>query len=536
MKPIRNLGIVTQFPIASAVAAALGLSAFAALPAHAVHVNPNGMGQVLIYPYYTVRNNFFTALTVTNVQANTKLLKVRFLEARNGRDAFNFNLFLAPNDTWTGAVVATTRGAKLITGDNSCAMPHDLFTETRADSLGLPLNEFKNYQFSGSNVDDPAFTSLDRTREGYFEIVEMAVIDDNDSDDDGVAGFAAAAVAAAAKPGANGFPANCESLFAYSALSNASGRKFADPSAFLLAPPRGGLLGRASLIDAASGANYSYAATALDGWSSRTAYAEPGQVIGATLADAYPPRSMTVTADGMVQAQWSNDARGQRDAVSAALMRASLLNEYVLDNATASQSDWIVTLPTRRHQIEQGVALRPFTAECEPFEVRVFDREGRTRPFQPGAVPLLPPPPAGSLAESVLCNASSVLPFADSARGSLTGSNTLAKLLNYEPGRTGPTIAEFFMSSTTVPGPRSTPGLQGTQGPNGRFSMHFNKPLQALTPLAATLVRSDGSVVSVPGVHRGLPAIGFLLHNYRNAGVASRYGGVMMHKSTALVN
>ena len=103
-------------------------AALAASSAQAVHISPNGTGQVLIFPYYTVRNGFATLLSVTNTQNNTKAVKVRFLEGMNGREVSNFNLFLAPNDTWTGAVVETPSGARIITNDNSCVTPSELFT------------------------------------------------------------------------------------------------------------------------------------------------------------------------------------------------------------------------------------------------------------------------------------------------------------------------------------------------------------------------------------------------------------------------
>ncbi|NMG56927.1 hypothetical protein GPA23_20405, partial [Aromatoleum aromaticum] len=34
--------------------------------AHAVHVNPDGLGQVLLYPYYTVQDGYDTYVHVVN--------------------------------------------------------------------------------------------------------------------------------------------------------------------------------------------------------------------------------------------------------------------------------------------------------------------------------------------------------------------------------------------------------------------------------------------------------------------------------------
>ena len=70
--------------------------------ADAVYVNPDGTGQVLLYPYYTVRNKvagvaapFNTLLSVVNSTVSAKVVKVRFLEGKNSREVLDFNLYLS---------------------------------------------------------------------------------------------------------------------------------------------------------------------------------------------------------------------------------------------------------------------------------------------------------------------------------------------------------------------------------------------------------------------------------------------------------
>jgi len=106
--------------------AALGVTA----PSQAVTVNADGLGQVLIYPYYTVRSkagagvaNYQSLISVVNTTASAKAVKVRFLEGKNSREVLDFNLFLSHNDVWVGGVVRTTDGAGLFTPDKSCTMP-----------------------------------------------------------------------------------------------------------------------------------------------------------------------------------------------------------------------------------------------------------------------------------------------------------------------------------------------------------------------------------------------------------------------------
>src|SRR5262245_33464789 len=155
----------------SLYAAMAGLSALGVTgAAQAVSVNPDGLGQALIYPYYTVRDQvlgapFNSLLSVVNSTASAKAVKVRFLEGKNSREVLDFNLYLSPKDVWTAAVIPTANGAGIFTADKSCTTPKV------SDSAATP-SEFVNFAYTASSGDD-ADTSLDRTREGYVEIIEM---------------------------------------------------------------------------------------------------------------------------------------------------------------------------------------------------------------------------------------------------------------------------------------------------------------------------------------------------------------------------
>ena len=152
--------------LSTVVLGALG----AAGAAHAVYQDPNGLGQALIYPYYSVQtangSAYNTYLSVVNSTSQGKVLKVRFREGKTSAEVLDFNLYLSPNDVWTAAVIpadaAATAGARLITSDVSCTNP------------AIPANgiDFRNYQYVGDGLGN----GLDRTREGYAEIIEMATI------------------------------------------------------------------------------------------------------------------------------------------------------------------------------------------------------------------------------------------------------------------------------------------------------------------------------------------------------------------------
>jgi hypothetical protein len=90
----------------------------------AVFVSADGLGQALIYPYYTAQSSggsaYNTLFSIVNHTADAKSVRIRFREARNSRPVAEFNVFLSPHDVWTAGVIPTASGARLITHDVSC--------------------------------------------------------------------------------------------------------------------------------------------------------------------------------------------------------------------------------------------------------------------------------------------------------------------------------------------------------------------------------------------------------------------------------
>lgn len=534
MKPLKN-----KF-----LHAALLAGCGAAAPANAVHVNPDGLGQLLLYPYYTVCFGNVTAISMVNTTSLTKAVKVRFLEGKNSREVLDFNLFLSPADVWTGVILPTSDGARLETGDNSCVTPSDLFGDAagliRIDAAGAPINSFKNVQYTGANVDNPILNSLDRTREGYIEVVEMGIVVDTTLTSYIKPGPAAGAVA--------GRPANCAALDGYEGQSTAAVPAVEFPGPYL-ASPGGGLTGRASIINSANGTNYTYDVTALDGWWAPIApgpgnvpYSAPGVVTPSISLQAgidtvsYVPISgnpAVAIAPGVVRAVWATP----REAVSAVLMRDSIINEFVTDQGTVSRTDWVVTLPTKRDNIGVGMntimtPARPFTnsfandilpCACDVYTLRIYNREEDSFPSAPGII--LPPerPPSAIGPGPVLCWGVNVVEFA--AIGLLQSNNNF---------RLQGAAEAFAATGATTTGAASVMlGRRGPQGPNGWAVLGFGavsltqQARQSITPLSATL-----NGFAVTGSHFGLPVIGAIFHNYTNASVASSYGGVVPHKYT----
>src|SRR5690554_490608 len=165
----------------------------AAGTAQAVYINGDGLGETLIYPYFSVENGQNTYVNITNITDYFKAVKVRFLEGMNSAEVLDFNLYLSPQDVWTGAIVPSGEGAKLITRDNSCTVPY--IQRPNAEGEGTDGVIFRQFEYGG----DGGPQGVERTREGYIEIIEMGAITDAD-------------VQTMIRHSADGVPGDCDAL------------------------------------------------------------------------------------------------------------------------------------------------------------------------------------------------------------------------------------------------------------------------------------------------------------------------------------
>jgi hypothetical protein len=347
-----------------------------------VHVNPSGLGSALIYPYYTTRavggglgTSYYDSLvSIVNTTAETKALKVRFLEGKRSADVLEFNLFLSPRDVWTGAVVRTADGAMLVSADRSCVVPNGLFSTAPANTL----NRFSNANYA-TFPQDGGGTTLDRTREGHLHVLEMGVVTN-------------ATAIAAATHGAAGVPANCAYFQANDATLGAQ-----------MTPGTGGLMGNLSLVNVLAGTDYSYDAVALANWATNNQYSRIGSLTP-NLATGNVLTSTVLRADGsFVTSQWTTG----RDAVSAALMQSSLPDEWLLGASPGPGTDWVVTFPTKwfYSSVGTGAAEAPFNANfsngtsCDVFGMSFWNREEGT---------------ASVLGSNGLCYGANLITFANS--------------------------------------------------------------------------------------------------------------------------
>lgn len=380
--------------MATAIVAGLAGVAGIANISTAVNLNADGVGQVLIYPYYTVNGGNTTVLSVVNTTDAGKAVKVRFKDARNSREVLDFNLYLSEYDVWTGAIFALsdTGPGNIVTSDTSCTVPgieSGIFQlPTLAD--GRRYFPFRTTLFNDFSA--AALTSPTRTRDGYVEMIEMGSID---YDSPNGFGFFLTHI--------NNRPADCtflEAAWLASGTPGGSGIWFNNPNVDMSAPT-GGLFGGAAIVDVADGTYINYNAEAIDGFSVQVIHRPPGSTDPSlAFANGTTPGQVTsyvFDRGRLITSNWLTASQRGVDAVSAVLMREAIFNEYEVDPDLGAASEWVVTFPTRNSYVTSPSAFRaPFSVGwnfCERISGRIYNREEdtfRLFDFSPGTgVPAL---------------------------------------------------------------------------------------------------------------------------------------------------
>jgi len=470
------------------VAGIAGVAGFASL-ANAVELNPDGLGQVLVYPYFTVNKGQDTLVSVVNTDSvNAKVVKVRFLEGYNSREVLDFNLFLSPNDVWTGAVSQLGSGAGVKTADRSCTFPP--FKNTAP----ITAQPFRTYAFDGTlygaNGKDGAPTDVSRTREGYLEMIQMAdVAPDTDL-------FATILHD-------NGVP-ECDNALIGNSITGSTE----------LSPPTGGLFGSGSIVNVGQGTFFGYNADAIDGFFNTVHITKSGD-LEPSLSSADVPAVAYVFNGGSLL---TLDYTGQEvDAISALYQADTLYNEYLTAPGLGAATDWVITFPTKRFYVDKvyvAAAVQPFNQlfnKVSNVEVALtpYDQEEGTVVQQncdpanptPGSDCDWSPSPPIDVLPSSLPYEVNVISFLDpEAEGAGTTSGVLGSTLVFN-----------------VP-PFASAGWIRLDLASGNGGNHLLRPAANGTQL------------------RGLPATGFEVYNVVNSnvkdGVMANYGGLFRHRAS----
>jgi len=503
-----------SLPAAIACIGALGVTG----AAEAVYVNPDGLGQALIYPYYTVRAtstgaSYQSLISVVNSTASAKAVKVRFLEGKNSREVLDFNLFLSRHDVWVGAVIATSSGAGIFTPDKSCTMP-----PVSADPASPTA--FVNFAYTGSAADG-GDASLDRTREGYVEVIEMADIID------GTPTWTTVTHVSSVPP--------CKASILQSPSTGVVNAQLASDTV----ASTGGIFGGITLVNSLAALDVASEATAFAAFStSKLLFAE-----GSTFPDlsqVNPKTSVVIntptppaaqTTSTIYITQWSGILNNPADPVSAVLMHNNIYNEFVLDTVTKSGTDWVVTMPTKRYyytggQIVDangnviGVALQAAPSlfqrnfvngkACDDVAIVRYDREENT---VTAGTTFSPPPPTQT---DSICYEANVITYNNS---NVLDSVNVANIPT--------TFQNGWVSLTFAP---------ATSQVGGQAHVLTGASTITQTITAAGTV-TPGVAASI---YTGLPTIGYAVSTFNNgtltdstgAKVNATYSGRIAHRFT----
>lgn len=428
--------------MALAVAGALGVAAPAV---QAVNLAADGLGEVLLFPYYTTRNGYDTYLNVTNTSDKTVTYKIRFREAHNSRDCRDFNVVLSPKDVWTAAVTEAINPAtgneepRIQTGDNSCTQPI-----LKADAgNSVPGIFMSTAGFTGVLADGGPIT-IDRCREGYVEVIEM-----------GVAKSETLSIPVNSKHGSNGVPADC----------GAVERAYADPVAVAAQfnEPNNVLKGSAALIKVDQGKAAGYDPTVLANFYNPSEFgdddASPQNIVFSPVNEdprltlALPASSVVKVDSGPGAGAFAvavEDWNTGIEAVSAVLTRGSVINQYSVAPGVKAETDWVLTFPTKWRYVDtlykgSGPALPPFAHNfqkdtdgdgfaCDDILIQIYDREEKTTQTE---TPICPSPDDGSCTakKAQLCKEVNILTFNDkNPLGSSVAQSIDVAALGFESG------------------------------------------------------------------------------------------------------
>jgi len=539
---------------------------------NAVHINPDGTGQTLIYPYYSTRDGNNTLISVVNTTEDAKAVKVRFIEGVNSREVRDFNLYLSGFDVWTasiqddndGAGSTDGSGARFVTNDNSCTAPRFFDPATGTSDGNLPDAEaFTDFLYTTGPTPDGGPQGLDRTREGYIELIEMGVLDPDPAVTvglpDGSRFQAASAVTHTAAGGnidANGdpLPANCGAI--QSAWTGEPGdlspggewvddRPWPGPNPQVgMLPPSGGLFGGGIVINVPGSRAFGYDAVALDNFfvpemvggslfPSVSLHTDPGST-QPSLAQVHPLESDVVLQPGtaspvVVNDDWSASAvcavGSCPEAVTAALMTNEVNNEYLIDPLVNAHTEWVITHPTKRFHTFPPSLPRPIApfnrnfpdqtaapdgTACEEIAVSIFDRnEQDILQDEGGGVDPSPDPGDTPGEGAFLCFETNVVTF-DATEDVLAQTYTpilgSGLFINFDPAAAG------FKS--------------------GWAQVAFNgqSPATGLPSVEVNEMTSPGGTT-----YRGLPSVGFAVEAANAEAINALFGAAFEHAYSRVI-
>jgi hypothetical protein len=536
---LRRTG-VKKTKLCKAVAMATALSGLGvgmyATTASAVNLPANGIGEVLIFPYYTTRADWRTQIHLVNTdEKNILAVKLRFYEGYNSRDVLDLAVIMSPGDVFAGVVTQKNGIPHFVRapGDTTCTSPY-------RDDLGAVYREFPfNSDAYNAPFADGGPTDDERMREGYVVAFVMGA-----ADKDAATTGATLKRAIHDPTTSNNSEADCDAVDKLFLRDNilATARQFAEPvnalkgNYTLLNLPAGTAAGGNAValanfvtiagegtVPAGTVARPACTTLITDGvnlaWDPNNnpldcpnliTAQQPYEFLEPSLDNAYPRFSQNVeNFPGFFTGAWFNFWGTQYgfQAVSELLRAKTVVNEWSLNPGLGVKSDWVITHPTKGFFTDSGAEQAAVNTErfatplpavpgapfakafnatnggksCNDVGYRVFNPDEKYESPTTGGTSLSPAKPKPNMQ---LCYETNVIPFSgDGKTSSVLGSVLL-------PNSADKLIASVQKLIDATAGVKTAGWMTLTLAPDG-------SPANSATgnPLAG----------------RGLPAVGFLV-------------------------
>ena len=409
-----------MLPFAVSAAAAVSMSASAQM-----YVDNGGLGEVLIFPFYSAENGNSTNINLVNTMSHGKAVKIRFIEGENSQEVLDFNLYMSPGDHFSMGVSATADGGgQVVTRDNSCTVPR--FTPGTPVAFRSTLYQTDKSAAGAKVAYDN--TSITRTAVGYVEVIEMGQLTGKGLhfDDKGLVSAKANPMLAAITHNSAGEPANCDlPVTAWSTKAGGvAGTWKGEAATAGIGKGRaymsttwvgGGLYGYAGVVNVndatAFGQDGIAIANAVDSATANAAGGQGGWALHYEPGDTNPDFNDSNLNTSSISATSASGtpvtygyAPSTVDAVSGLFQTDEIINDYVTDSTINALTDWVITMPTKTFYVNnQGKAATRAAAPffdlwdgknaCEYASLSPTDREESTPAPAPGSAPDFSPAP-----------------------------------------------------------------------------------------------------------------------------------------------
>ncbi|MDJ0653407.1 MAG: hypothetical protein QNJ40_04575 [Xanthomonadales bacterium] len=327
--------------------------------AGAVRLSIDNSGEVLLFPLFLTGDGFQTVFEIRNRDSQGKALRFVTKDPVNGRPTQSINVYLKPNDSWSGALFDPETETTTLTGatarlrrwtDDSCTFP----TADTVSADGLPLSDQEFTEDLGDLIVPT------RLAFGFVEVYEMGTLDP-------------------------ALVSDCDAIAQRWDSNGVWGSGSDEARNADIGEPTGGIEGYAVIINTESGRAHQYEALALADFRDAPLHTAPGSGRRPNLSDVQPAESRILETvefgnRTLLVERVSTWSASPVNAIDALLMTVSARTDYSTSSQLRAVALTVLTFPTRPyHSDHQGYYLdSPDDRSMAPFRVSVPPQAGES--------------------------------------------------------------------------------------------------------------------------------------------------------------